>query len=60
MPQQVPEVRARRARRRERGAAATEYALIIAGVAFVVIFGAQVFATLLDARWSSLLTWLGG
>lgn len=44
--------------RAERGAAATEYALIIAGVALVVIFGAWVLGSFLDTPWASLLTWL--
>jgi len=44
----------------ERGAAATEYALIVAGVAVVVLFGVQVFGSLLDARWTSLLTSISG
>lgn len=42
----------------ERGAAAVEYALIVAGVAVVVLFGIQVFGALLDAEWASFTSWL--
>lgn len=42
----------------EVGAAATEYALVVSGIALVVVFGAQVFGSFLDERWSSMLTWL--
>lgn len=49
----------RDATRDERGAAASEYALMVSGIALVVIFGAQVFGSLLTSEWTSLLSWLG-
>ncbi len=45
--------------RSERGTAATEYALMISGIALVVLFGAQVFGGLLETEWTSLLSRLG-
>jgi len=49
----------RAAGRPESGAAVVEYALLVSGVVVVVLFGVNVFGSLLDARWTSFSSWLG-
>lgn len=51
--------RSRSTVRAELGAAAVEYALVVSGVVGVVLFGVNVFGSLLDARWTSFNSWLG-